>query len=523
MRRFHAAAHLARAVSTRKASRLPGNARRSGPGRARRTPTAGIRASRRGARVLVVAMVMPLGTWIGAAPAGNGGPLSLADRLSARFDRAAAAREAGETGVARVLLDGLVVAPALPASARARAYYLRGESWYRDGLPLSAAQDYARALEFDRDLVAARYALGYLFLKGEGVDRDPAQAARQLARAAREGHPDAQYNIGLLHLEGRGVAADPDRGRLYLERAAAQDHAPALTALGRMLADGTHGEPDPERARNLLQRARTLGHAPAATGLGSLLEREAEAVAAAEPEAADALRAQALDLYRAGAEGGDGDAMTRLGWLHLQGVGVPADRAAARVWFERAAEAEHPRGTAFLAWLLETEPTPDLARAGELYGAAARLGEAHARDRLAELALQAVREPERRDRGLAWLRTAAEAGSVRAGNALAWIRATEADPALRDGREAVRFARRVVEAERSAAHLDTLAAAYAEAGDFRAAREAQQAAIEALDAEDEARWGDAFTERLARYRERRPWRDVSEDRRPDGIATTRNG
>ena len=51
-------------------------------------------------------------------------------------------------------------------------------------------------------------------------------------------------------------------------------------------------------------------------------------------------------------------------------------------------------------------------------------------------------------------------------NNLAWLLATAIDPALRDCRRAIDCARKSVDAVRSAAWLDTLAAAYAECGEF---------------------------------------------------------
>ena len=60
---------------------------------------------------------------------------------------------------------------------------------------------------------------------------------------------------------------------------------------------------------------------------------------------------------------------------------------------------------------------------------------------------------------------------------MAWIRATHPDPKFRDGRQAVILALRAVElSPGDAAVLDTLAAAYAEAGRFaEAARTARKA------------------------------------------------
>ena len=64
-------------------------------------------------------------------------------------------------------------------------------------------------------------------------------------------------------------------------------------------------------------------------------------------------------------------------------------------------------------------------------------------------------------------------------NNLAWLRATHPDPKYRDGRQAVILARRAVElASNNPSALDTLAAAYAEAGRFA---EAVETARQALD------------------------------------------
>jgi len=70
-------------------------------------------------------------------------------------------------------------------------------------------------------------------------------------------------------------------------------------------------------------------------------------------------------------------------------------------------------------------------------------------------------------------------------NALAWILATSQNPELRDGSNAVVFAEKSVTAthRKSPAELDTLAAAYAETGDFEKAVSIQQEAIALLQTE----------------------------------------
>jgi uncharacterized protein len=77
------------------------------------------------------------------------------------------------------------------------------------------------------------------------------------------------------------------------------------------------------------------------------------------------------------------------------------------------------------------------------------------------------------------VRKAAEGGSVSGLNFLAWALATSANPEIRNGATAVALAEKAVAAtkRRNAATLDTLAAAYAETGQFEKAASTEQEAI----------------------------------------------
>ncbi|REJ68368.1 MAG: tetratricopeptide repeat protein [Planctomycetota bacterium] len=90
-------------------------------------------------------------------------------------------------------------------------------------------------------------------------------------------------------------------------------------------------------------------------------------------------------------------------------------------------------------------------------------------------------------------------------NNLAWLRATCPLDELRDGTAAVEYATKACEARlfRDAGSIDTLAAAYAEAGDFAQAVQWQQRAVGLAFGEDQAR----MSERVALYREQRPYRE----------------
>jgi len=95
-------------------------------------------------------------------------------------------------------------------------------------------------------------------------------------------------------------------------------------------------------------------------------------------------------------------------------------------------------------------------------------------------------------------------GATRLVGALAWLRATSKDAGARDGAKAVRLAERACTAERTPDCLDTLAAAYAEAGRFADALDAVRAALE--DAETSEEFRDELRERQALYESGKPYR-----------------
>ena len=92
-------------------------------------------------------------------------------------------------------------------------------------------------------------------------------------------------------------------------------------------------------------------------------------------------------------------------------------------------------------------------------------------------------------------------------NALAWLLATASSPGHRDGPRAVMLAERAAEISKTPNALDTLAAAYAEAGRFRDAQAAQQRAIDLLHEEGASQRSLAdHNVRLELYRRGQPYR-----------------
>jgi hypothetical protein len=121
---------------------------------------------------------------------------------------------------------------------------------------------------------------------------------------------------------------------------------------------------------------------------------------------------RALDeaLKRIEADNGDAAAMTLVGELYRQGLGVPPNQQIATEWYERAVTRGDVNADYALAMALldERNPRRDAARGGELLRKAAAAGHAAANYNLA-LALLATGRDEDLKAALAGLETAARA------------------------------------------------------------------------------------------------------------------
>jgi hypothetical protein len=100
---------------------------------------------------------------------------------------------------------------------------------------------------------------------------------------------------------------------------------------------------------------------------------------------------------------------------------------------------------------------------------------------------------------------------VEALRGLAWIMATSPDARARDGVQATAIAERAnqLSAYEDAVMLDTLAAAYAEAGRFDSAVSTAARAESLARATGRTDLADRFAQRLALYREKRPFHRVA--------------
>lgn len=412
----------------------------------------------------------------------------------AYIEKAVALIENEEYSLARVYLDPSAISHRLTPGERSRAYYLRGYSFYAQGLFVSAAADYTHALEFNSDNPAALYAMGGLYRHALGLEKDLELAFRLFHKAAELGHPGAQLYVGNAYLDGEGADADLEKARDWLGKAAEAEFAPAMTRLASSFREPFTDSPDPAQARHWYEQALEAGATDALVALGYMFRNG---------ELRDAPAGVALDFFRRAAEQGSGFAMSLLGHAYMTGGGVKPDFALARGWYLKAAQRGAPGSFTGLGHIHEAGlgVPPDIEVAESWYTQGSEAGHTDALLRLLYLLADSGRHAQAAN----WALRASEAGNARALNGYAWLLATSPIAQIRDGQRALRHAHRAVGLDRKAAYLDTLAAAYAELNRFEDAQAVQQQALAA--AEDDAALIEELTAHLSAYQEARPWRE----------------
>ena len=402
--------------------------------------------------------------------------------------------EAKQFAFARTWLDPALIAPRLRPAQRSRAYYLRGLSFQAQGFRASAAQDYARALEYDQANAAALNALGGLHSRGDAARSDEALAFAFFREAAALGDAGAQFRTGSAYLKGAGVAADLELARNWLKQAAEQGHSAAMWLLAASYRTPYAERPNPALAQHWYQRGAAAGDADALAALG-FMARNGELGASSQQSAAA--------YFRQAAKMGSAVGLVNLAHAHLTGRGAPRDYAAARTLYVEAAQQGVAGSFVGLGHIYEAGlgVAQDADAALRWYRQGAEAGHTRAALRLVRR-LAANGEV---DEASHWLDVLAAAGTAEALNACAWLRATAVQAALRDGRLALACAQGAVTLARNAAHLDSLAAAYAELGRFAEAVDAQHQALALAEMD-----GPAVAEmqaHLASYLTASPWRE----------------
>jgi TPR repeat protein len=112
-----------------------------------------------------------------------------------------------------------------------------------DGKAAALRGDYKAAVSLwlplaDQGNVDAQVYLGIMYMTGEGVPRDDAQALVWLRKAADQGNAIAQYDLGTMYDDGQGIPQDYFKAAAWYRKAADQGYASAQVSLGAMYDHG---------------------------------------------------------------------------------------------------------------------------------------------------------------------------------------------------------------------------------------------------------------------------------------------
>jgi TPR repeat protein len=316
---------------------------------------------------------------------------------------------------------------------------------------------------------AAQWALGTQYFDGKGVTKDVTRAVELMRAAAAQSFAPAQSFLGWMYLEATGVERDTKQAFEWFNAAARQEDAYALRMLAGFYYSGVATKQDRELSKRLMLRAAELGDVESQISAYSLLLY-------GPTEGRDPRLG--IHFLTKAAQAKDARAAYLLGREHLRANGVQHDPAEGVQWLQRSADAGNAMAS---LWLSELHfkglgVTRDSARAEKL------------------------------------LSDALTRASIQEKNDFAWELSVGEDERLRDGLLAVRVLEPALAAvtEKFPAHVDTLAAAYAEIKQFDRAVLTQQSAIDRAKRERSPQETiSGMVERLRLYERGEPYREIA--------------
>ncbi len=234
-----------------------------------------------------------LGTAASSAPVADGSPRDA-------FNRARNAYRAGDKASA---LSALQFAA---GQGHAGAQWMLGRM-YAEGDGVS--HDDLKAFEYFRELVNkagddaadspegrsnAPYVsnalvwLGSYYLEGipgTAVKPNPQAAVRLFTDAASNyGDPNAQYNLARMYLDGNGVKRDPAQAVRWLNLAAQKSHGPSRALLGHMMFKGEVVKKQPARGLMLMMLARQAAEQSGSSDAQWIIDLHEKALAESSEE-----------------------------------------------------------------------------------------------------------------------------------------------------------------------------------------------------------------------------------------------
>ncbi len=175
------------------------------------------------------------------------------------------------------------------AQLRLGVIYLTG-----DGV----AKDDAEAVKWlrkaaDQDSALAERYLAEMYFKGRGVPADHEEAAKWLRMAAEQGDAQSEYNLAVLYTNGEGIPRNAKEAANWMRKAADQSLAAGQQGLGALYENGDGVPRDSIEAAKWYRKAVDQNYVPAMNSLALLMATSKESTVR-NPQAAIALATKAV-------------------------------------------------------------------------------------------------------------------------------------------------------------------------------------------------------------------------------------
>lgn len=374
------------------------------------------------------------------------------------------------------------------------------------------------------NIATAEAGLGFCYMLGRGVSQNDKEAFVWTKKAAEHGEPKAQWNLGVLYMEGKGIPKNTNEGLIWLEKGAIHASASDQRKVGYYYEYSNEVFPQNlERAAHWYQQAADKGNCCGLYSLGlcyiygkgvqQSYEKGLNLLKKAKDKNCEYATCYLRENYYGPelvgkAVAGDSDAQFKLGRAFLDGLGVEKKPEEGFRWIRKAADQENTYALNVIGVLyLKGLGAPQNGKlAIESFKKAAEKGNANAQTSLGYIYLKGDLVGRDINEGIRYYDLAAKAGEPLALNNLAWIYATSTNSNIRNGEQAVLLARKAIAAAKipEPSFYGTLAAAYAENGNFEQAIDYQEKAIAMLKPEAK---NQEFLAPLKSYKEQKAWRD----------------
>lgn len=196
------------------------------------------------------------------------------------------------------------------------------------------ARPQLEALAATGDLTA-NVALGSLLVRGFDGEKNAKRGQKLLETAAERGSGAARRLLAQFFFKGDLNNGTPQYSKAwnYIYPMAQADDPMGLYLAGKIIRDGLLGSPNESVGRDMILQAATRGWPEAQQELSGVANLNLNTESGGTDEKDVPL--STMDVLSRSAKKGNTDSIWQLGLIHLYGIGVNADMAKAKLWFDK--------------------------------------------------------------------------------------------------------------------------------------------------------------------------------------------